>query len=1459
MSEIPSRDKTSPGTPPHDEASHLGNRGMLMNCPINYDNVENSGRSNPSSDVLKTSADEDAATFVPSHEISSNPRQRISLGSIVEPVTRSSNDLLDKSTSSLQPISPLKLQNTAGGSGPSLQTSGEPLWMVKTSDTHRPRALQYDVKTVSSYQGNTGVLLLSSSCGPLSRYTRHRSASVDLGRVEDYRYIWDLEDPRQPTSWKINPDYWDDGWTCGPQYHVVGCDCKQGELCFDTTSSCFEKSLGKSSRVYSDGAAARAAGECITSSDGTLCIEESKQQITTTHSDLHRKYSHDSMMAHRSQQQVYKQSNYVADHHKSIQQEFTNFPPQNTADSVVIENNTPSSNRHHHDCDSPPHATNTGHPNNLDLEWSSSTSSSSDAQDVVKADEEEKKTKSDEPTAVSSVVDMITGDDAKSSSTAGESSAKRSPQHEQETLSNATDLHPCNNIISDACITSSQDGRDGETNLHATTTTDLNSPAPVENNIPVQEQQLLNQDSTDKHRNIIIAGGSLCSHGDSTATCTTTSSRKQGQAPGKGSLLQQELSHIVGDPDWDRDIRSANTNSSISSSTSANNDIAHRTLECLHTEGTTCRKCRSGTNTSSGSLTTKDHHQEGPSERRLQRSNTCPTLDLRNSIERTRAKLAGNSSGASAAGGKTLVSHHVDSSQENQPKHTRTQSAGSPLSGNLTSLGKPFKPLAVARLAKVSRKNLQSFDDLSPMSSRSTSRRSSLSSSGALEPRDLQALEKEFNEAMRKAISKPTKGLSSPVLSDHDVTSPTLYRKEFSYPGQSLRAVSEEHLGDLAESEKASVEMANTTSPGSNSVFSESEGTKMSIRVDFSNLRLGRPTLEGLKSPSSETRAFTKRSSSESRLPITVDLTAPMSAPVSPVRTLQDLTTKMRGRTFNYAEVQIITPPPMSPENSEMGDDEGCVLSEPHEVEINTATTTTTPRRTRKLHSGKFVPDVPQILLKNKEDLEREGSAKFTLKANLRPLNNKQRTTDVTISGGGTQTHRLTGSGATHIELKSEKVTVPITPSSVRRRKKYAVGGQSSFDSASGGRNLETNGRSRSDPTQERKRSVSDIDNESGIDAQMCGQLRGSKSSLTRSSLGSTSSGMSTESTLSISSVATSISDTTSDPMYITEQGGVINNNIDMVIEKAGKALKKKSLTWPNGDKSPNEPVDYTQVLQISNSEPTVSNRQDQLTKIKEGSRFGDDAIVDSNSDLSDNRPNASTPSPQVVRRKPPQKRNRGGSGEALERELKSAEKLRRQGSLSDTHSKGTTSLVPNNKTDHQGASGKHGRSRSVGPTNHAPERKAAVRKKPIIPTPEKGNLLRPVLQQQTQLSESTPDLNLRPPHRSMTTDALISPTRSKAPPGNQVNCATLPRAAAKKDADLSPGSKRRIRQLVSEFILKVECKSLFWQNLVMASLQWPLNMDTKSNFVVLLLLMKYRLLERMETVLYLYKMLLCF
>ena len=1344
MTEIAESDSTSPGKS-YDDHDHFGQSGRLQ-IVENVDNFR--------SDHLKLSADQFVPLPTEESDSDQSEKQEVVFTSGTD-FERSAADLeLEKSGCFQQSL--LKLQKAAGGSGPSLQTSEA--WTGSRSDTHRPRALDQ----TQSYQGKSGVLLFSSpGHGPLGRYTRNRSASVDLGRVEDPRLI------KGPSSWKINPDYWDDGWTCGPQYHVVGCSCKHNQS-WELADSCFEKSLGKSTG-FADRAAAAVVDRASNHGTKSFVSAKENKQISAVHSNLRtRRYSHDSIMAHRSHHNV-KQQQHDDNTYNHTDLDFMHHI---TADQ--LDKNTSLTNRT--ECKSPPHTATGDTSRNRsrgyllarELGWGLAN----DEEEELDDDTDEEKS---EPPATKPAGDrMITTD--------SNTTAELEPEQKALTLSNnKSHARQVHNSV-DVLHSSSQDGYNIEEEIQNEPSkySDTGQPhkntsqvAAVENSIPLGSHWDRNDNNN---------SGSFGSHGDRSPQ---QRGRKQVHVPGKGNSQVQELSHLSDKDTQDLHVQSCVKGESVVSPT----EHSAQTYQDHNAKGILQRN-----NTSEQPQPALALQARARAQARLQRANTCPTLNLRKSIEKTRAKLQQGSE-------DRVVSHDEAESRESKSK-LRSQSASPPLSGSL-SVGKPFKPLAVSRLAKVSRKNLQSFEDLSPISSRSTSRRSSVSSTGALEPKDLHALEKEFSEAMRRSGNQPR----SVSDVEYDLTSPSLYRKEFPYPGQSLKAVSEEgSLGDISESERTN-DMAdmNRASP-TDSVYSETDCAKMSIRVDFSNLRVGRPTLEGLRS--TETRTFTKRSSSETRLPITVDLSTPMSAPASPVRTLQDLTAKMRGRGFNYTEVQIT--PPMSPEPSEPGDDEGCVLSEPHEWPVSDIT----PRRSRK--TGKFMPEVPEILLKNKEELEREASTKFTLKANLKPLNTKHRTAEVLIGGKQVTHQRLTGAGATYIELKSEKVDTP----SSRRRKKYATSVQSSLDGS--GSNGETNGRSRSDPTQERKRSVSDLEG-SSIDNHLFGTLQGSKTSLSQSNnsnLGS--SGVSTESTLSISSVATSISDTTADQMYINvyedvtnEPGGVINNNLD---EKNDKSLKKKSLTWPNGDKSPNELMEYAQGIQVANSEPTVSDRQEQLTEIQEVARYGAPGKVDPTPEEDnsqcltvDNKQrtvtletNASNKSPEVSRRKPPQKRNRGGSGEALEQELKSAEKLRRQGSLSEKQVPNKISPTGNKTPSPEPPAvpskpfvRKHERSQSAGPTGHPPERKTAVRKKPIIPPPEKGHLLRPVLQQ-TQLSGSSPELNLQPPHRSQTTDALISPTRSKGPPGNQT-CATLPRAAAKvKDSDLSPGSRRRKKQQVS-------------------------------------------------------------
>ncbi|XP_072040694.1 uncharacterized protein [Amphiura filiformis] len=629
------------------------------------------------------------------------------------------------------------------------------------------------------------------------------------------------------------------------------------------------------------------------------------------------------MMAQRAQYGGHQHLHSAYDHVVDL-----DFPHRKTADPRDNKNTLLINQRQ--ECESPPHTATAASRINAsrsyllarELGWSLSNDAAQEEEEEEDADDKS------EPPATPAGDRMITTD---GKTTAAELSGKKSSslEPEQNALTSSNKTHAKQHIkpsvdVLHSSSSSSRDRREAQLKYNDT---------GQQHNLAVQVNDTVTPLESHWDKNVNNNSGSFGSHGDRSPQ---QRDRKQVLVPGKGNSPTQELSHLS-----DRNTQDLHVKGSINSPITQ--QAVTNQVQCDNTtEGISHNNCAEPPQTLALQARAR-------AEARLQRSNTCPTLDLRNSIEKTRAKRQN-------AEDKTpsTVTHNNEGDSQERKSKARSQSASPPLSGSL-SLGRPFKPLAVSRLAKVSRKNLQSFEDLSPISSRSTSRRSSVSSTGAIEPKDLHALEKEFNEAMRRSTSQP-KSLSPGA--DYELTSPTLYRKDFPYPGQSLKAVFEEEtLGDISESERSN-DMADRgqTSP-SNSVFTETDCAKMSIRVDFSNLRLGRPTLEGLRQ--TETRTFTKRSSSETRLPITMDLSAPMSAPASPVRNLQDLTAKMRGRSFNnYAEVQIT--PPMSPEPSELGDDEGCVLSEAHEwpnAEL-------TPRRTRK--AGKFVPEVPEILLKIK-------------------------------------------------------------------------------------------------------------------------------------------------------------------------------------------------------------------------------------------------------------------------------------------------------------------------------------------------------------------------------------------------------------------------------------------------------------------------------------------------------------
>ncbi|XP_038056852.1 uncharacterized protein LOC119728620 [Patiria miniata] len=699
-----------------------------------------------------------------------------------------------------------------------------------------------------------------------------------------------------------------------------------------------------------------------------------------------------------------------------------------------------------------------------------------------------------------------------------------------------------------------------------------------------------------------------------------------------------------------------------------------------------------------------------------------------------------------------------------------------------------FKPLAVKRLTKTTKKNLTSFDELqSPVSSPYSSRRSSVSSIGTVDQ----------SEGSSVAENR-ARLVSAFVLSTQNNTATSRYRDWSGThgPGQSNPLKVDNVRRTMARNQDSPTSASDPSSPQ----LSESGGTKLTLRMDFNSLKIG--SVENLKSQSRP--ATLKKVASDKGL-------SSMSAPTSPVRTLQKLTNKMRNRKQEYTDIpQGDYTRPMSPA-SEPGEDEGCV----RDFDWPTATQSL-PRPRRK--NRMVIPELPEVLLaRNKEVSDGTQASslspmdKFNLKAPLRPLNVKRQSENTPVSSPVMDTM---------VEETSDELLLASTRKKERRKKFSALG--QSVTEGSGGSNGE-NGRSRSDPTQDRKRgSFSEDIEKSSVDSQFFEalQIQGVHGQIPPAgTLGATVA--STESSQSISSMATSISDTTAEQQFINvlhevthHPDGLINSsNLDSQ-ERNGKLKSKvKSRTWPNGDKSQNELDQYTQGIQVCTSSPTVSDRQEEIDKLHMGEE-PDDMRAKSENLLAPGgkeRVNLqlaldSPHSPQIQR-----KRSRGGSGYEELPESTSGTLLH-QGSSSeqsliqqDKHmrsaSEPATTLSPVDDTTVPSLCKPVvtiTRSQSMGPNQHQPqERKFPMRKKAIIPPPQPGHSLRPVMQ--AHMSESTPNLAAEP-HTSRVTDALVSPTISKSNRilSAKIGSSTLPRSNKDKSVELSPTTRRKLKQQVS-------------------------------------------------------------
>lgn len=691
-----------------------------------------------------------------------------------------------------------------------------------------------------------------------------------------------------------------------------------------------------------------------------------------------------------------------------------------------------------------------------------------------------------------------------------------------------------------------------------------------------------------------------------------------------------------------------------------------------------------------------------------------------------------------------------------------------------------FKPLAVKRLTKTSKKSLTSFDDLqSPVSSPYSSRRSSISSVGTID------------QSEGSSVAENRARLVSAFVLSTQNTAASRYRDLSSV--QTLNQSSPTRVDNVRRSMARNQD--SPTSDPTSPQLCESGGTKFPLRMDFNSLKIG--SVDNLRSPS---RSVTpKRTKPDHGI-------ASASAPTSPVRTLQKLTFKMRDIRQEFTDI----PPsdlmrPMSPSTvSEPGEDEGCVR------DFDWPGTQSLPRPRRK--NRMVIPELPEVLMARTKEVHDSMQSspspidKFNLKAPLKPLNVRRQINNTPVSSPIMDTM---------VEESIDESEPPIPSTRKKeRRKKMAGLGQSVSEGGVGSNG--DNGRSRSDPTQDRKRgSLSEEIENNSVDSQFFEALQIEGGQIVPASrvLGTN---VVSESSQSISSTATSISDATAEQQFIHvlrevthHPDGLINSsNLDSQ-ERNGKLKSKaKSRTWPNGDKSQNELDQYTQGIQVSTSTPTVSDRQNDLDDLQGDGLHASHAkseslLVSGGKERVNLQLALESPHSPQMQRKWSQGSAGNSNGESLKEGLK--QKLLQHGHQPEKHLR--TSSEPSSSTlspvdDSAVPSASKPvvtitRSHSMGPDQHHPlDRK--MRKKPIIPPPQPGHSLRPVMQ--AHMSESTPNLAVEP-HKSRVTDALVSPTivKSNRILGAKGGSSTLPRSAKDKSGgELSPGTRRKLKQQVS-------------------------------------------------------------
>lgn len=603
-----------------------------------------------------------------------------------------------------------------------------------------------------------------------------------------------------------------------------------------------------------------------------------------------------------------------------------------------------------------------------------------------------------------------------------------------------------------------------------------------------------------------------------------------------------------------------------------------------------------------------------------------------------------------------------------------------------------LKPLGVTKLAKVSRKSLQSFEEFTPNSSPTASRRSSISS------QDLSDATNEVKVLLARDVN-----VGEPSGHSVRVSAVQLPKKTSSFRQSSLET--DVRVSPMESSKRYPNE---EETPDVKSLSG--------LRTDFSAFRLH-------VSPLNSPKAFIR--------------THATSAPSSPVRSLQGLTIKMKETPPVSPLLSPRDKRPFSP-MSEPAEDQGCVPDIQDEIE---SCSQTLPRHFSR-RRPKTAPSVPTALLREVTSVEKELKDKVSsyrdmnspLKFSFQPINMKIK--EDTSSD-------------------SDRTILPHGNSSlIKKNKKPSFSGQSGDFSESNG---ESNGRSKSDPTQDRKRS-------GGSGECVFENLHESKKGQSNSSI------VSAESALSISSANTTLSDPNIDESFVNayedvlyEADGSICDGVDQ--NKTGKTqLKQKSLTWPNGEKSENDLAEYcSDKINMASSAPEVS----ELETTSSGE----------NSSRSRNRSPVLMPKQQSLTDSP--KRADSFSDPSVD---------------SVRHKRSTSEPVPVAIHLSHADSGSERQlpTLTVTTSQESGLSRRVERKKPIITSIQGTQFLQPEpLEDQHTTTGSTPDLSQN--SRNSRLESLMSTGSS----------ASLPRKSAiSKVGELSPKTKQKKKKEVSTYVL---------------------------------------------------------